>query len=170
MIAWVIQYWVQVLFGVIATGFGLLAKKFWKMYQNEKARDVEKTMAECYSKVREEIDGVHGLVDKRDEYLHESINRVQENSVEHDKRIEEDLRNLSTYIEVLKDGVLSVQGAHFRQQCKQLLDEDKIISVDVFEQLTYDHNIYNKLGGNHLGDALYTAVEAKFKSQQLSMK
>ena len=67
-----------------------------------------------------------------------------------------------------KDGVLSVQGAHFRQQCKALLDDDKMISVDTFEQLTYDHTVYNRLCGNHLGDALYTAVESKFKAQQLS--
>ena len=165
---WIITYWLQIVFGLIAGGFGLLAKKFWSMYQNEKERDVEKTMAECYAKVEGKIKDVHGMVDERDELIHESIERVHQDSIMHDEKMEQDLENLSSYIEVLKDGVLSVQGAHFRQQCKALLDDDRMISVDVFEQLTYDHTVYNKLGGNHLGDALYTAVESKFKAQQLS--
>lgn len=165
---WIITYWLQIVFGLIAGGFGLLAKKFWTMYQNEKERDVEKTMAECYAKVEGKIKDVHGMVDRRDELIHDSIERVHQDSIMHDEKMEQDLENLSSYIEVLKDGVLSVQGAHFRQQCKALLDDDRIISVDTFEQLTYDHTVYNRLGGNHLGDALYTAVESKFKAQQLS--
>ena len=168
MLDWIITYWLQIVFGLIAGGFGLLAKKFWAMYQNEKERDVEKTMAECYTKVEGKIKDVHSMVDKRDELIHDSIERVHQDSIMHDEKMEQDLDNLSSYIEVLKDGVLSVQGAHFRQQCKALLDDDRMISVDVFEQLTYDHTIYNRLGGNHLGDALYTAVESKFKAQQLS--
>ena len=52
---WVITYWVQVLFGLMAAGFGLLAKKFWKMYQNEKERDKQLDMNKCYERVQAEI-------------------------------------------------------------------------------------------------------------------
>ena len=107
MIAWVIQYWVQVLFGVIAAGFGLMARKFWSMYQNEKKMDKELDMAKCYSKVQEEIQEVMRIVQERDEDMDGRIDKVHENSMEHDKRIEEDLHSLSTYIEVLKECLLN---------------------------------------------------------------
>ena len=175
MMDWIIQYWVQVLFGLIALGFATIAKKFWSMYKKEKERDKEINLQQCYDKVKGDItrleQEISEIVVEKEDLFDEEIKKVYHESLNYDKKMEGELQSLSNYIEVLKDGVLSVQGAHFRQQCKQLLDDDvKIISVDVFEQLTYDHTIYNKMGGNHLGDALYTAVEAKFKAQQLAAK
>lgn len=167
---WVITYWVQVLFGLIAAGFGFLAKKFWTMYQNEKVHDVEANMAACYERVKGEIQEVESMVLKQEDLFENKITKAYNNAREHDKNIENNIDSMSKYINVLKDGVLSIQGAHFRQQCKTLLqDETHFISIDEFEQLTFDHNIYNQLGGNHLGDALFATVEARFKAQQLSM-
>ena len=165
---WIIKYWIQIVFGAIAAGFGLLAKKFWKMYQNEKEHDVEANMQKCYAKVKDEIQGVEDKIVEKELFFGEEIKKVHAESLEYDQKIEADIESVSNYIEVLKDGVLAVQGAHFRQQCKAILDSPRIISVDEFEQLAYDHKIYNRLGGNHLGDSLFTAVEARFKAQQLS--
>ena len=171
---WVITYWVQVLFGLIAAGFGYMAKKFWSMYQKEKEMDKKMDMEKCYAKVREELDDIEKqidkLVDEKESLFEREIMKVQEESIKHDKAMESDLKSLSNYIEVLKEGVLSIQASHFRLQCKNYLKDGKIISIDEFEQLTHDHNIYNKLGGNHLGDALFEAVEAKFKAQQTANK
>ena len=170
---WVITYWVQVLFGLVAAGFGLLAKKFWSMYQAEKERDKQMDMNKCYEKVRADIDRLECQVDKivveKENLFDSELNRVHAESIEYDKKMEGELQSLSKYIETLKDGVLSIQASHFRLQCKNYLKEERFISIDEFEQLTYDHNIYNKLGGNHLGDALFDAVEAKFKAQQVSI-
>lgn len=167
---WVITYWVQVLFGLVAAGFGLLAKKFWTMYQHEKNHDVEATMNKCYERVKTQIDEIEGKVVKQEQSLENRIKATYDEARGHDRTLENNMESMSKYINVLKDGVLSIQGAHFRQQCKALLnDEDRFISIDEFEQLTFDHNIYNQLGGNHLGDALFAAVEARFKAQQLSM-
>ena len=167
---WVITYWVQVLFGLMAAGFGLLAKKFWKMYQNEKERDKQSDMNKCYEKVQAEISEIKKEVDniviEKEDLFDREITKVHQESLKHDKKIEEELKSLSNYIETLKDGVLSIQASHFRLQCKRYLQDDRFISIDEFEQLTYDHNIYNKLGGNHLGDSLFEAVEAKFRAQQ----
>lgn len=167
---WIITYWVQVFFGLIAAGFGLLAKKFWTMYQHEKEHDVEANMAKCYEKVRLEIENVENLVAQQDKDFAAKLNSAYNSARDHDKTLEENLQSISTYIDTLKDGVLSIQGAHFRQQCKAILASNRIISIDEFEQLTYDHKIYNKLGGNHLGDSLFAAVEAKFQAQALTTK
>lgn len=167
---WIITYWVQVLFGLVAAGFGLLAKKFWTMYQNEKERDKQLDMNKCYEKVQTEITEIKKEVDsivmEKEDRFDRAITKVHQESLKYDKQMEQELQSLSNYIETLKDGVLSIQASHFRLQCKNYLKDERFISIDEFEQLTYDHNIYNKLGGNHLGDSLFEAVEAKFRAQQ----
>ena len=171
---WIITYWVQVLFGLVAAGFGFLAKKFWNLYQGEKEREKANDMNKCYEKVQTEITEIKKEVDKivveKESLFDQEITKVHQESLKYDKQIEQELQSLSNYIETLKDGVLSIQASHFRLQCKNYLKDDRFISIDEFEQLTYDHNIYNKLGGNHLGDSLFEAVEAKFKAQQISLE
>ena len=39
------------------------------------------------------------------------------------------------------------------------------ISIEDFEHITKDHEIYNKMGGNSAGDQLYAQVEQKFVNQ-----
>lgn len=68
-------------------------------------------------------------------------------------------------MEVVTSGILSIQGIHFRSSCRLLLDPSHVITIDEFEQITHDHETYNKLGGNHIGDALFKQVEIKFQSQ-----
>lgn len=162
---WIVRYWVEVLFGLVAAGLGVVAKKFWSLYQNEKKRQKELDMSKCYQAVKSDIDNVLIEVKAKDREIDDRIERVHKDSVTHDDAIRADIKEVVDYIETLKTGVLSVQGSHFRQQCKEILDSGREISVDEFEQLELDHNVYNSLGGNHLGDALFTAVELKFKAQ-----
>lgn len=162
---WIVKYWVEILFGLVATGLGVVAKKFWSLYQNEKKREKELDMSKCYQAVKTDIDNVLIEVKAKDREVDDRIDRVHKDSIDHDNAIREDIKGVVDYIETLKTGVLSVQGSHFRQQCKAILDSGKEISVDEFEQLESDHNVYNSLGGNHLGDALFAAVELKFKAQ-----
>ena len=67
-------------------------------------------------------------------------------------------------IESVRDGMLSMQGRNFKNDCHKLLKKDHIIDVKEYEQLLADHIVYNKLGGNHEGDALFSMVEAKYKN------
>lgn len=67
-------------------------------------------------------------------------------------------------IDGLKDGMLSMQGRNFKNDCHKLLKKDHIIDVKEYEQLLADHIVYNKLGGNHEGDALFAMVEAKYRN------
>jgi len=45
-----------------------------------------------------------------------------------------------------------------------LLKPDHVINYKEYEQLVADHVVYNQLGGNHEGDALFSMVEAKYKN------
>lgn len=77
--------------------------------------------------------------------------------------LEADLK-LHNEIDNVRDGMLSMQGRNFKNDCHKLLKKDHIIDVKEYEQLLNDHIIYNKLGGNHEGDALFSMVEAKYKN------
>lgn len=57
-----------------------------------------------------------------------------------------------------------MQGRNFKNDCKKLLDTNHTITLQEYEALLQDHTIYNSLGGNHEGDALFSMVEAKYKN------
>lgn len=67
-------------------------------------------------------------------------------------------------IDSLRSGMLSIQGRNFKNDCHKLLKADHTIDLKEYEQLLADHIAYNKLGGNHEGDALFAMVEAKYKN------
>lgn len=67
-------------------------------------------------------------------------------------------------IDGLRDGMLSMQGRNFKNDCHKLLLENHVITTLEYEQALADHIVYNKLGGNHEGDALFSMVEAKYKN------
>ena len=82
-----------------------------------------------------------------------------------DKEIMQRMHDIEAKMEVVTSGILSIQGVHFRNSCRLLLDPNHFITIDEFEQITHDHDTYNKLGGNHIGDALFKQVENKFQNQ-----
>ncbi len=67
-------------------------------------------------------------------------------------------------IDSLRGGMLSIQGRNFKNDCHKLLKADHVIDLKEYESLLADHIAYNKLGGNHEGDALFRMVEAKYKN------
>lgn len=86
-----------------------------------------------------------------------------EKNTERDSRIMETLNTLTTNINTLTEGLLSVQRREFEANCRNLLNPEHNITLDEFQQITDDHDIYNKLGGNHSGDQLFSLVEEKAK-------
>lgn len=103
--------------------------------QNE---GMQKQMSECYSN------------------LIEVVKESDEKSMEEDRVIHHE-------IDIIKDGMLSVEGRAFRNECKRLLEEDHIITLNEYLAVVNEHGIYNNLGGNHEGDLLFSAVKAKYE-------
>lgn len=96
-------------------------------------------------------------------------NEKTQKETDHDKKLYNDLKKvvregdveLQEQIDILKRGILSIQGKSFKHECRELLKEDHEVSLEEFEMLQEDHNIYNSLGGNHDGDTLFKMVENK---------
>lgn len=136
IVEFITKYWLEFLFSLIITGCGIALKKIWSMYKKEKAEAERNRIQAETGKVSEQFQ-------KDNEAVQLQINQMQ------------------TEMTALKRGLLSIQGKLFRQECERLLDESHEITLDEYQQLMEDHDIYNSLGGNHNGDNLYSLVEKK---------
>lgn len=83
------------------------------------------------------------------------------------KRSQEDDVHIREEINIIKAGLLSLQGKQFRRKCRKLLKPEHTITLEEYEQLIEDHNVYNALDGNHKGDELFALVKDKVKKGNL---
>ena len=101
---------------------------------------MQEQMAECYNNL---------------------INVVKESD---EKSVAEALK-IHREIDIIKDGMLSVEGRAFRADCRKLLEDDHVITLNEYEAILSEHITYNNLGGNHEGDGLFSMVQAKYQNQ-----
>lgn len=146
------EYWLEVLFGLICAAVGFVAKRYKTLYDESK----KSKKNEFWTEVRGEITNDHKV-------LEEKINQRTAESLDRFDKVCAQISQTNTNLETLKEGILSVQGKEFKEDCRQLLDTKHEITLSEFEDISVEHNVYNKLGGNHDGDNLYELVEAKFK-------
>ena len=86
------------------------------------------------------------------------VKDLEKHSIEEDKRIHHE-------IDIIKDGMLSVEGRAFRNECRRLLEEGHVITLNEYEAILAEHVTYNNLGGNHEGDGLFSMVQVKYQNQ-----
>ena len=53
-------------------------------------------------------------------------------------------------------------GSNFKRRCEAFLQPEHEISLQEFNELQEDHEAYNALGGNHIGDQLFDLVCEKY--------
>lgn len=82
-----------------------------------------------------------------------------------DNKIEQSIKELKGNVDILKNGVLSIQGRGFKHDCRVLLEEGHSITLTEYENLATEHKTYNSLGGNSHGDALFELVKIKYQAQ-----
>lgn len=138
---WILKYWLQVLFGLICAGVALFWKRIKAWRKAYKAKETEE---------------LKNLIVKD---LAVKMEECSSRSDSNDKLIKEEL-------DLVKGGLLQVEGAQFRQSCKELLVENRFITLEDYELLTAQHKAYNELGGNSVGDELFQIVTTKFETQK----
>lgn len=136
MLEFILKYWLEFLLGVIAAALSLACKKFYSLYKFEKA-----------SKTKENHEKIENGLKK-------IINDNAKESNEGDDVLQKQIC-------ALKNGILSLQGRNFKQDCRNLLQEDHTITLEEFEALQAEHNVYKSLGGNHDGDELFEMARKK---------
>ena len=150
MTSFIVQYWLEMLFGAIAAAAGVLAKKFYGLYKKEQKHQEERKKDNFKKVIHEDF-----------------ISAVEENRKLSDERadkLNKEINLLSNNLQVLQEGILSIQGHSFKHDCQILLEEDHEITPNEWEEIDIDHTVYNSLGGNHEGDRLYKDVETKYRN------
>lgn len=94
----------------------------------------------------------------------ELLKEQEAKSIEGDNHLKKEIAEFKKSFDVTKKGILSVQGRSFKADCRKLLEPGHVISLNEFETITMDHNVYNSLGGNHEGDGLYDLVQTKYNN------
>ena len=152
------KYWLQVFLGILVTAIGARFKKIQAWWQEIK-KDKEK------KKKEERILEVKACVDE----LKPMLENIAKQSAEGDAVLRGEMNTLACEVQILKSGVLAIQGDNFKEKCRKILvdmDNGKHIDFKTFENLLHDHNAYNALGGNSDGDELFNMVKHRYENQQ----
>lgn len=164
MLEFIAKYWLEFVFGIVALGLTGLTKYFYGLYKKAKQQSIDASHKKMVDEFKELLTAEH----ENNATLHtDTLNLFKEEramSKQDDDLIKEQVSQLDEKITSVQSGVLSIQGKQFKDDCRELLKADHVITLDEFEEIEADHETYNGLGGNHNGDKLFQMVEAKFKN------
>ena len=144
----ILKYWVEVVFGLIVSGLSFACRRYWKLWRAEQQ----------HQKTEEQEAFYDGILKKIDERFEEINNRI----TALDNKGEKNVQTSDAQQEILKEGLLSVQGNNFKRQCKALLEPTHKISETEWLQHQIDFEAYERLGGNDDGHDLHNAVAHKY--------
>lgn len=158
---------------------GIIARHYYKLNKKAKQQDErdkktafkEELTNEVKALVKEVRDQVHEEIKNESAQVREEMAEYETNDgqritclEERADILEDTLTAVVDNLELIKSGLLAVQGHEFRNKCRRLLAQEEIKPED-YEQLESDHLAYNGLGGNHKGDSLFDQVKTKYYAQ-----
>ena len=143
------KYWLNFLLGFVSLGLAGLAKRFWSLYKKERREKRKKELNEY------------------EQTLIKQIEEIKKNSDASDENIQKEIQAIQEEIDLLKKGLLSVQGRQFIQSGLILRDQAEPISDDDYRRFLKDHQAYNGLGGNCFGDKIFEQVTEKYNKQKI---
>lgn len=175
----VLKYWVEFILGLIVAGGGFLIKRYLRLEKEERQREQKEYFDKMLEKIQSEnqqmlkfLEKEHDKMNQNSEDKYNEINTKVDKALEagreeskaDDAVLEKEISAMKKNITALTAGVLSMQGKEFINNCRKLLAEDHIITLDEWEELDIDHTAYNGLGGNHEGDHLFSLVKKKVEA------
>lgn len=175
----VLKYWVELILGLIVAGGGFVIKRYLRLEKEERQREQREYFDKMLDKIQKEnqqvldhLEKEHDTMNQNSEDRYDEINTKVDKALEagreeskaDDAVLEKQISAVEKNITALTAGILSMQGKEFRNNCRKLLAEDHIITLDEWEELDKDHMAYNGLGGNHKGDHLFSLVKKKVEA------
>ena len=175
----VLKYWVEFILGLIVAGGGFLIKRYLSLEKEERQREQREYFDKMLEKIQSDnqqilksLEKEHDKMNQNSEDKYNEINTKVDKALEagreeskaDDAVLEKEISAMKKNITALTAGVLSMQGKEFINNCRKLLAEDHIITLDEWEELDADHTAYNGLGGNHKGDHLFSLVKKKVEA------
>ena len=161
--SFIAKYWLEVAFGLVCAAIAWIAKNYIqllkkdrKSHETEIINTIQEKMDEQYNKTQEQMDSCY-----------KNLNNLIKSQEKEFRKVDQEITE--KVLGIQRD-VLAIEGAYFRNECRNLLREDHIITANEFNAITVQHTAYNSLGGNHEGDALYEMVEEKHKQHLTKVK
>ncbi len=153
MTDFIIQYWLEFLFGGIIAVLGFFVKHYYQLWKKEK----ETQKNEFWAQAKQELE----------EYNRKLLDQKEKILASEDAKLQKAIGQIGDLHENLLHAVLEVQGKQFKTDCKTLLETPNSITFEQFETLTMEHDVYTSLGGNGFGTALFELVKEKYSSQMM---
>ena len=126
--------------------------------RKKKAEDRQEQMNKDIAK------NIKTILDDYQRSILKIIQEEEEKTTAEDEDIRAQIAGIQNNLTTLTEGILSIQGRQFKEECRALLENDHEITLKEFEHITNEHRIYNALHGNHDGDDLYNLVEIKYRA------
>ncbi len=164
------KYWLEVAFGLVCAAIAWIAKSYISLLK----KDRQNHETEIIDTINEKMDAQYQKTEARfneqytktQEQMDQCYNRLQNKINDFIDASKEEDRKITEKIDVLKEGVLSLQGQDFKYECQKLLHKEEPITLLQYEQIIALHATYNRLGGNHEGDEMFHLVQLKYENQQ----
>lgn len=153
----IVKYWLQFFLGILASGLTVVTGYFYSLYKKEKGRKKDETEERFLTEVKE-------LINDNNKSILKVVRDEEIASAKADAQMEGQMTKIQSDLAILTEGMLSIQGKQFKDECRMLLKEDHVITLQEFENITNEHRIYNTLKGNHEGDSLYSLVKVKYEA------
>lgn len=112
----------------------------------------------------DKIEEVKANSSEKEKGIYKELDAMRTDMNTQDSNICNDLNNIHKTVDVITNGILSIQGKQFRDMCEELLSQD-YISIEEYEDFEDEYAVYTSLGGNHKGDSLHARVVAKCDKQ-----
>ena len=161
--AFIAKYWLEVAFGLVCAAIAWVAKNYIALLK----KDRKSHETEIIDTIQEKMDEQYNKTQKQMDNCYKNLNSLIEQQGQEFKKVD---KEITEKILGIQRDVLAIEGAYFRNECRNLLKEDHIITPNEFNAITIQHTAYNNLGGNHEGDALYDMVEEKHKNYLVKAK
>ena len=144
----VLKYWVELILGLIVAGGGFVIKRYLRLEKEERQREQREYFDKMLDKIQKEnqqvldhLEKEHDTMNQSSEDRYDEINTKVDKALEagreeskaDDAVLEKQISAVEKNITALTAGILSMQGKEFRNNCRKLLAEDHVITLDEWE-------------------------------------
>lgn len=172
LLDFIIKYWTEFLFGIVAAGILAGGKYIWTLFKNRLKDGLEEQITSITDVITKRMSETDEKLEAKNTNLTQQIGELQadmkimQQEIQKNKNdenlIEKKIDTLEDNLNTLKGGILSLQRKEFKEECRKLLNQKEAITYEQYTMLQREHTIYNSLGGNHEGDQLFKLVSMRY--------
>lgn len=172
LLDFIIKYWTEFLFGIVAAGILAGGRYIWTLFKNRLKDGLEEQITSITDVITKRMSETDEKLEAKNTSLTQQIGELQadmkimQQEIQKNKNdenlIEKKIDILEDNLNTLKGGILSLQRKDFKEECRKLLNQKEAITYEQYTMLQHEHTVYNSLGGNHEGDQLFKLVSMRY--------